>query len=73
MNLNEFIKFCEDQYEKYDHLSTEAIKKGNHKNELWFSARMWAYKEVLDKAFKCGLTDKAIEHEMKPIEVEIDE
>lgn len=67
MNLNEYIHFLYEQYDKYLDLSRETRKKGLKEHSRWYMARMLSFLEVIEEAERCGLIpkEKRIKHEQK--------
>jgi hypothetical protein len=58
----ELLKFIQDKHQEYTTSSTEELKKHGHsKDELWFSAHMWAYESIVDKAKSLGLIEGKVE------------
>jgi hypothetical protein len=49
--MDELLKYVKEQYEHFNELSTNELEKNGHsKNELWFSSKTEAYRDILTEA-----------------------
>lgn len=57
--MDELLKYIKEKFEEYDEISTNELRKNGHsKNELWFSSKAEAYKDILAKAKKLNLINE---------------
>jgi hypothetical protein len=57
--MDELLKYVKEQYEHFNELSTKELRKNGHsKNELWFSSKTEAYRDILTEAKKLNLINE---------------